>query len=775
MLGVSQAMADGSDCEANPQCSLDEATEGEMAENINYRSSMDSGQTLDKPPPLPEKVPRSCSLPVPAVGEPPLLPPRSRPGPALPLPSPPIQPVTGDTTQSVAGSEASRREQWLSEDQAVAEMTTVQKLSEKPDSLPAVIRFVDGYYGQTSHFSVSAGDHFQMHFLRHSEILEVQDISRRKYAIPLASTMKLGLLLDELEHTCNPLSMAGVLAIKKLPQVLYAVTDVLGKKGREVVREGDILIAKEKTHKALKCLNLTTKSDVLLEKSFTGKFTLDSEATMMYPREIVQHLPAVFPCKARVFDQTGTSKGPMGLGGKVITLLGANTEICLVANEVRPGSRAGDGVNIINFPVDGTLGSLRVEVLDVEDKKLLCDDACKVFQNFDPSSAITYANVGTDTAFDIQNTLYQELCSDQDTIELVISEALKNASEKDKVTQVDKDSKTEEKKEMKRPTDAVHQSMAESESDSDEYDVIDPALFSESLSPPKPRAATTLPLPPPLPQNKPKRPVRLTPQCTTESESSDHYSSITDTEIQLRSSPKPAVKPRLPENKPKRPVRPTSQFTTKSESSADHYSTITDTEVQLRSSPKPAVKPRLPENKPKRPARPTSQFTMESESSADHYSTITDTKAQLRSRPKPAVKPRPGSAARKQAISDTTHHLSQSQSPTAPGPGSGYTTLIPPQWRQEPYSTVGPLPAPQCPPVVPGSHQTKVKNEPFLKDIGLDPRPLSASEGPPIVPRRNTPDSHQLSQITELRLTREKNKAFLKEMSPAQVLYMHTS
>lgn len=504
----------------------------------------------DLPPPIPEKIPQVSASPPP-------LPPRPKPAepqiarslPPIPTqsvlpdlpepPPPPCQSATGDV-----------KEEWA---QAVTRTATLQELSENIELLPAVIRFLDGYYGQISRFPLSAGDYFKINFLKQSNILNIQDIGRRNYVVPLTSTMKLGLLPDNSEYSTAPIPIAAILAMKKLPHVICVVNAGKDKK-EKIVSEGDLLIVQQKKQKGLKCLNVNTHSDVLIKKSFTGTFTLDPNTTKMHPLELAQHLPSVFPCRARVY-QTQSYIEPetsSALSGKVVTLKGCTTEMCLVAREVHTSSSL-EG-RLVYFPVHGNLCSVHVHILDIDGKQQLQDDAYKLLQNFDPTVGVTYADVQSDAAFDIQQFLYQDVRPDMKNAEmkLLTSEALNRESPQKNEERVSIRSSASQAKEVSQkannaPCDTdktLKQPTSESESDSQEYELIDPSLLKAqpAVKPRRELSLHSLPTPPlPVPR-KGKPGVRQPPTSTVEPES--EYMTIPETPPPSTVGTKPAIKPR---------------------------------------------------------------------------------------------------------------------------------------------------------------------------------------------------------------------------------------
>ena len=360
-------------------------------------------------PPIPEKSPRvrALSASTAAVILPPI-PPRTKPVETSPRHTPPTPVLSDKPTAGVITVPADNDTTVCSpRQQVVTEVTTLKGLSERPDDLPAVARVIDGYYGHTSQFSVSAGDCFQVNSLKHTQVLNMQDLAGREYTVPLTSAMKIGLLSEFSNETLNPRAVSSILTMTKLPYVICARIDGEDKKGKVKVGKGDLLIVKERKRKALQCRNLTTGSDILLHKHFEGTFTLDPKLT---PLEIVSHLPDVFPCKARLYSAHARANDGKEGSEKIVMLKGCSVNASLVAIELQPTSM--EKGNLVSIPLDKNLAKLRVEILATNNEQHLYDDAHDLMQRFDPLHGLTSVE-GTDAAVNNRSTYLPKTCPDQ--------------------------------------------------------------------------------------------------------------------------------------------------------------------------------------------------------------------------------------------------------------------------------------------------------------------------------------------------------------------------
>ena len=534
-------------------------------------------------PPVPEKSPRVRAMTMPvaktvvcldAVSNsslPPVLPPRIKPEESSirPLPPTPLQPRVHPTPPDASTTPAlGQKTSSAPAKKEVVEVTTLEGLAKRPTDLPAEIRFIDGYYGKTSRFSVSSHDCFQVNFLKRSKVLTVHDSLGREYTIPLTSTTKFGLLYDDTETAPDqsPETVSSILAMKQLPPVICAHKGGEDKKGNVRVREGDVLAVKGKKKKTLLCYNLRTGSDISLQRSFEGKFTLDPKKTRIFPFDIVNHLPDVFPCKAKVYSAsniTGDARGRFE-EGTTLTLLGCTVDVSLVATGMQ--SSKDESRDVVYFPLDKNLSKLRIEILASEDAQHLYEDAKELMQNFDHSVGLAFKDVGSDAAFDIQSTLLQELRPDQRNVgvELVTNQNV--YAEPEPVA---------EKEEGKH----VDQATAAPTEDNDrEYESMDAIATSKGGHQRKP----------PLPSPRSKIVKSQSPSIAKASGTVSTSAAIPSVAI-LPHSLRPAVPPRTP-----KPVPQTNLAD--SDDDAHEYSTISDYLSAVESHPvsQPKVVPRKP-------------------------------------------------------------------------------------------------------------------------------------------------------------------------------------
>ena len=654
---------------------------------MDVRKNEAPAETSDPvPPPIPEKV---HSVGASSLCAPPL-PPRTRPPepkiarnlPQIPaqsaaVPDSKIEEEASTTFQSVAKAER------LFESLAVTKTVTLKELSEDPELLPAVIRFVDGYYGQTSSYSLSADEYFQAHFLKHSKVMNIHDTGRNNYTVPLTSRVKFGLLPDVSHCSLSPIPIGTILATKKLPPVACAVTSGKDKKGN-CLREGDILIIKEKILKGLKCHNLNTQSDIFIHKSFTGTFTLDPDATRMYPIELAQHLPSAFPCGAKVYhdDQEQDST----LNGKTFTLKGCSTEVCLVATEV--GAAGSKKRSLVHFPCHGHLSGLHVNILDVDEKQkqLLNDDAMQLQQTFDPTVGVTYSDMQSDTAVDIQSFLFQDIRADLKNAEmnLVTCAALRQEASGDG-----------QQKEKATADQSAHPVTGFEDR---QYELID-SLSLNKRPAVKPRRAQSLASPsvPPLPApRKQKQLPRQSPSNPAESESDDEYVIIPETQFSTKISPRVPAKPHpRPASMPlvSPPSTHPQQHSFPSKPVVGAYTTLHPPYSSNKQYS--IISPLLPQPSSAPPLLLPRRNTIDSE--------------QIKHK-NPASRP---------LVSPPSTHLQQPSFPSKPVVGA-YTTLHPPPSSNEQYSIISPQPSSAPPLPLPRrdkleSEQIKDQNRAFLR------------------------------------------------------------
>ena len=332
-------------------------------------------------------------------------------------------------------------------------MTLTELASTHSSRFPLRIHLLDGYYGQTSRFTLSSSDIFDIHFAKRKQVLSVRDSSGVDYSIPLNSAIQFGLIhgqilpksrqeIVKMVHS----TVQDLLSLDPLPKMVCAMSSwskPSDKEGKEGVEEKELLIVKGvfksrlRSKRALKVVSLKTQTKKLLPEECEGNFSIDPEATRLHVYEFSLKQKAHFPCKAMMFlgsdrksDPSVFRSVPKSLLKKPISVLKVVSEVSLAATSVsnKQSPPLDPKVARIDFqrkpikkvltmeiPLDSHLGDIEAEILQApneEETEKLYMNTKELLQKANKEPYMILLDKGSDRVNDTQSMLYMQVRSE---------------------------------------------------------------------------------------------------------------------------------------------------------------------------------------------------------------------------------------------------------------------------------------------------------------------------------------------------------------------------
>ena len=303
----------------------------------------------------------------------------------------------------------------------------VNKYSE---SFPLQIKVLHGYSGPTNQLTISSGDYYNVHFVKHQDVVSMNDKLGFSYTIPLNSSFQFGLVYTETTSTQNSIyeKVADLIVLSPLPKVVCATTGSRsGSDEKNSIAANEILVLKRVIRpklrkKSLEVLSLKTQSTKILPLDCAGHFTLKPDRNKVYLLELVKCIPDVFPCMAMMFLSSDAAsnqqKTSHSLLNAVVTLNGQKKETSLIASSVTYTScedQSGEvaaqvSEHLVDIPVDDRLSGVMVKVVDTSEcglQEILNSETRTLFETFDVTRVRSWYNRTDDeTADQTQNILY---------------------------------------------------------------------------------------------------------------------------------------------------------------------------------------------------------------------------------------------------------------------------------------------------------------------------------------------------------------------------------
>lgn len=312
-----------------------------------------------------------------------------------------------------------------------AKALSLQELVEKySQSFPLQIKVVHGYSGQTCKLSLSSGDYYNIHFVKHQEVVSMNDKLGFNYTIPINTSFKFGIVY--LEDNQRALEthifekVADLLMLSPLPKVACATRDVIGSDDKSSIVADEILVIKRVIRpklrkKLLEVLSLKTQSTKNLPLDCEGHFTLNPRRNLVYLLELVRCIPGAFPCEALMFigDEPLSNQQHISpsLVNAIVTLTGQKMETSLIASSVIYASKEVGGVDVepqiceqlVDIPVDERLGEVKVVMVDTLEyglQEVLNHKTRTLFETFDVTRVKSWYDVTSEST---QNLLYASI------------------------------------------------------------------------------------------------------------------------------------------------------------------------------------------------------------------------------------------------------------------------------------------------------------------------------------------------------------------------------
>ena len=219
---------------------------------------------------------------------------------------PPQLPVRARSPRS-----STLNKEWVKERQehreAQRQQLTLLELAETHSgSFPLQVKVSKGF--STPQVEISAGDVYNIHFLKKTNVVTIRDSIQNEYTIPLNSAAQFGIVYGQGGNGSMPVvftTAENVMAADLLPRVVCATRSYRGAKPKSSVDAGEVLIVqgihKPQSSKSLLVFSTTTAKEKKLKKECAGCFTTDPQQTKMYLPELLENVQNRLPLVVRLY------------------------------------------------------------------------------------------------------------------------------------------------------------------------------------------------------------------------------------------------------------------------------------------------------------------------------------------------------------------------------------------------------------------------------------------------------------------------------------------
>ena len=298
-------------------------------------------------------------------------------------------------------------------------------VSQYHKSLPLAIRVCRGYCGPSEETSISEGDHFNVHFIKHTTVVLVEMDNGYQYNVPLNSAVPFGVLFDPQKNVSQATKgytftkVADILQLPELPNVIRARKSHTSSNAENSIVANELFIVRSAARKLigknqLKVFSLTEKKEKTLSENCIGHFSTKPRDVCLYLPDIVKHAPDIFPCRAVLFANKETSHNvPTKLTSSVVTLMHHSIETSLVVTSaLEECDDDTENSKMLDIPIDLNIQVRVASVTEVEAQRL-AQSTAYFYNHFNPKKLQSYVPTAQSQGMEeTQNLLYHTIRHD---------------------------------------------------------------------------------------------------------------------------------------------------------------------------------------------------------------------------------------------------------------------------------------------------------------------------------------------------------------------------
>ena len=212
------------------------------------------------------------------------------------------------------------------------------------NSLPLRVHVTKGVFGDNEESTISTDDEYDVHFVRHREVVRVKQ-NKEEFSVPPNSMIKFGLLYDpncseqEALRGFNFPRVSDILAMTTRPKLVCATKAWESKYSKVSLKAMEVLLIKEAystdSGQKLRTYSFTDHCDKNLEVFAEGHFSTKPLNVQLHLSEILRFVPKPIPSSVVLYGTDETSGNvPTHLLSRVLQMTRNYTEVVLIVTSV---------------------------------------------------------------------------------------------------------------------------------------------------------------------------------------------------------------------------------------------------------------------------------------------------------------------------------------------------------------------------------------------------------------------------------------------------------
>ena len=240
-------------------------------------------------------------------------------------------------------------------------------LEKRQQDLPLRVKVTSGHHGISEHDSISIGDVFNLHFLKQTTVLEIENDSRHTYYIPWDSAVQVSIPYQG-SLNADGFTVSDLMSSSKPPLLMKALNSYQCGSPKHSVEEDEVFVVEctktKKLSQHIKVFSITHQVAKTLKTDCSTSFTTN---VSLYMTDVVKHLTKCFPLRAVLYFENSVLL-PKDLSRNEVNFLKRATRSTVVASQQDAHS---EGSSILEIPIHTDILVSELH-LDENGKRALC-------------------------------------------------------------------------------------------------------------------------------------------------------------------------------------------------------------------------------------------------------------------------------------------------------------------------------------------------------------------------------------------------------------------
>ena len=280
---------------------------------------------------------------------------------------------------------------------------------------PLRVKVCKGFCGNSSEVSISQGEVFNFHFLKHNKVVTMRVSHGVEYSVPLGSAIQFGVVYDPYGN--EKMALKGfqfrtaneIMGLKNLPILVCATRAFQASSHEGSVTKGEVMVVRgiksSIRGRMLKVSSLKQGKKYLSEKCEAYFSTRPSDVSMSLNEMFHNSIP--FPQKAMVYPTAEVSRVlPLHMLNSPVVLKQCKVQTSVVATcPIVNTNQEGGFSGVVDIPVNL---DTEIEVCNLPPSECakLQQITRSIYKNFDPVNLCSYFDTPTSESYEIQCTLF---------------------------------------------------------------------------------------------------------------------------------------------------------------------------------------------------------------------------------------------------------------------------------------------------------------------------------------------------------------------------------